>query len=569
MIASSRLAALAILLVTLAWAPSSSGQWVSQIYDLNVGWNAIWLPIDCTYAPIEAVLKEESGITEVIRFNPLASDTQYVTGSSTPISQDAEWAFWPAKGPNGELPASLSQLTGNAAYMVKSAKAQQLTLKGKPLVPSFGNNIKTGMNIRGFPISSKASGKKTWAQFFLYDQVLAGSTAYKLALGNSDTWVNAWVKATPSLVKVKRGEAISINSKDYSAYYGPVRVTSSGGGGLDFGTTGTTQTLTLTNATNGTSAKSVDVTIKTDPSEDSPVEVGGAKVEAVELLTKGDPDPTTGLSAFTPFTGGNRTIKPGEEVEMAFYVDRRNMKQTDEGLVYQSLLTVTDSLDLTEVTVPVRAGTTSPNGIWVGEVAIDQVEKFVGDTPTLENSSAVSFHQRLIVFVQGEKATLLQQVYIVPDTVDSDKSVAMTHKVYSAQSAPGQRSNRISSSTFPLDLEVDAPAALKEGTPVTFTFTLERGAATNPFLHAFHPQHDNLDTDFTTGLLVDRESYEITRTIELSVDAPAAGSNAPSWGSDQLGGTYTETITGLRKLPVTVKGKFTLSRIPKIRTLQR
>lgn len=557
---------LAALGFALLCVSSAKSQWVSQSYDLNAGWNAIWLPLDCSYAPVGELIKGKD-ITNVVRWNPLSSDIQYVTSPNQPLLEDDEWAFWPARG---DLPASLYQLTGNAAYLVKSSKKQTLTLKGKPLLQAFSGNIQTGQNLTGFPISATANGKEKIGRFLSFDPVLEKSTAF--TLGGGDNIAN-WVKAVSSVSPVKRGMAYWIDSKDFSPYYGPVRVISSNGAGLDFGTAGVARTLTLRNATKGAAKKSLDVTISLAPSEQAP-QGQMAVTGAVPLLLKGEPDPQTGVSPFTPFAQPiTRTIAPDEEVEVTFYADRGGMQQTDE-LSYQSLLKVKDSLGLTEVIVPVRAISTSPAGIWIGEASISEVDTVVGGNATLKKSSEVPFKQRIVLFVdQTGKPTLLQQVYVVPGQADSANLVAMTPKAYLAlikTNPAGQDSaNRISTSTLPLDLVVDGTSVLKPGGTVAFTVPLGYNEPTNPFVHTYHPQHDNLDARFEQPLPEGQESYAITRQIELNVSATPTGANSPSWGSDNLGGTYQETITGLRQTPLRVRGEFALSRVSEIKTLQR
>jgi hypothetical protein len=81
----------------------------------------------------------------------------------------------------------------------------------------------------------------------------------------------------------------------------------------------------------------------------------------------------------------------------------------------------------------------------------------------------------------------------------------------------------------------------------------------NPFVHAYHPDHDNWD-DFHVNLLPDgAESFTVTRQVSLQFtgtdNLPVAG-----WGDNQLGGNYAETITGLHSSTLSVRGTFRLQR---------
>lgn len=108
------------------------------------------------------------------------------------------------------------------------------------------------------------------------------------------------------------------------------------------------------------------------------------------------------------------------------------------------------------------------------------------------------------------------------------------------------------------------------GGELTFDFELGYDDPTNPFLHSYHPDHDNLDAQsppepLTAGI----ESHTVARAIELHfVSDPAAlHLEEPGWGSTTLGGTYRETISGLRAQPIHISGDFVLHRVSPIPTL--
>jgi hypothetical protein len=45
---------------------------------------------------------------------------------------------------------------------------------------------------------------------------------------------------------------------------------------------------------------------------------------------------------------------------------------------------------------------------------------------------------------------------------------------------------------------------------------------------------------------------------------PPAGTSSSGWGSTVLGGTYSETVTGLHRDPLTVTGTFELRRVSEL-----
>jgi hypothetical protein len=87
----------------------------------------------------------------------------------------------------------------------------------------------------------------------------------------------------------------------------------------------------------------------------------------------------------------------------------------------------------------------------------------------------------------------------------------------------------------------------------------------NPFVHRFHPQHDNLDARYNSALPPGVESFAVSRAIkfEFSEEHPEERVS-PGWGESELGGTYRENITGLHRSVLHVGGTFVLRRVSSI-----
>ena len=96
---------------------------------------------------------------------------------------------------------------------------------------------------------------------------------------------------------------------------------------------------------------------------------------------------------------------------------------------------------------------------------------------------------------------------------------------------------------------------------VVFEVLLDYNSDSNPFVHRFHPDHDNLDARFETALPVGRESLTVKRTVTFQFVSSVAGISDPAWGSTMLGGTYTEVVEGLRSVPITISGNFLINRV--------
>ncbi len=103
------------------------------------------------------------------------------------------------------------------------------------------------------------------------------------------------------------------------------------------------------------------------------------------------------------------------------------------------------------------------------------------------------------------------------------------------------------------------------GHSLTATLTMPYDAPTNPFMHKYHPDHDNLNARFDGPAM---ESYTTTRQIELDFAAsPPNGPPVTEFGYNQMGGAYRETITGINKNPIYVSGTFSLGRVSQITQL--
>jgi hypothetical protein len=84
----------------------------------------------------------------------------------------------------------------------------------------------------------------------------------------------------------------------------------------------------------------------------------------------------------------------------------------------------------------------------------------------------------------------------------------------------------------------------------------------NPFRHKYHPDHDNLNSEFAPITnTATAESYKIVRDLhfKFSSTTSASGTEADP-GYSTMEGVYLETLTGLHKQPLKVQGKFFLSR---------
>jgi hypothetical protein len=100
--------------------------------------------------------------------------------------------------------------------------------------------------------------------------------------------------------------------------------------------------------------------------------------------------------------------------------------------------------------------------------------------------------------------------------------------------------------------------------------------ASNPFLHTYHPDHDNLDPRFQNQVPQGSESFRIEREITLQVLPPENDFTSRVSAGLTLSGMYLETIrvVGLAQggnsfdtRRFDVRGGFSLQRVANVPTL--
>ena len=100
--------------------------------------------------------------------------------------------------------------------------------------------------------------------------------------------------------------------------------------------------------------------------------------------------------------------------------------------------------------------------------------------------------------------------------------------------------------------------------------------ASNPFLHTYHPDHDNLDARFSdTPLPTGFESYRVLREITLSLNPPSDNFTSIVGSGQIIEGVYHEILTfegkqapqGPESRSFISQGKFILRRLNDIPVL--
>lgn len=614
-------------LISLLAPLSVRAQWLTQSFALKGGWNAVYLHVDSSHITLNDAIGNDpaSPIQEIWLWAAPASVQQFITDPQQPTDGGSQWLGW--KKSENETSA-LQRLSGNMACLVRvdSATADYTwNVKGKPVPPNYQWTT-TGLNFFGFP--TPALTPPSYEDFLAQASSLAqNSEIFRYPGGDFGPGNPALVfgfRTTP----VRRGEAVWIRTGTaYNRYFGPFDVHLQNSSGASFRDTIGQFSFRLRNTT----SSEVTITLNLIPSETPPagqpaiVQVPPLLVRgalSITDLSYGFSDLNTGAQSWTLPPRG----QPGSDIQVILGLNRSAMTG-NPGDLYGGILRFSDNLGLSQIDVPASGIVSSPAGLWVGGASVTSVGhylkrfaqatnlvdfatvlarlelvngangvnytwdqdsgrilasggtdgktgSYVLDGPIKTDSGAVAhpFPLRLIVHSDGTTTRLLQQVYYgiglgtspvvaTRQNLLLPSALASAHRI-TAVHLPGSVNNTPWSMT----------GALQQGRSLTVAVAVAyNDQSANPFLHTYHPDHDNLDPLFSNPLPQGVESYGVQRQITLNFTAPANDFDGLTSGTQTLGGNYVESVTFLAKGSDTKSfqglGSFTLRRISNIAAL--
>jgi hypothetical protein len=163
-------------------------------------------------------------------------------------------------------------------------------------------------------------------------------------------------------------------------------------------------------------------------------------------------------------------------------------------------------------------------------------------------------------------AKLLSKAYLGALAVAPNSEGISTSEALLQTSSLGM-ARRFTSAHLPTGKVISASGTVALGNNLACTILLPYNDPSNPFVHEFHPDHDNKDTRFEPAP-EGYESYDISRVGTFTfTTTPPNGADVPGWGSSVIGGTYSEIVTGLHSSAIHLDGTFELRRASEIGTL--
>jgi hypothetical protein len=574
--------AIGLILISL----SSRAMAYEQVIELRPGWNAIYVEVAPDNDAIEQVF---AGIpvASVWRWLP---DDRPVAFIQNPNEQlltiDGWYGYFPAERPESIL-TNLYTISANQAYLVRVLGSQpvELKIKGRPELRRMRWRS-DGFQFTGFPVDPV--NPPTFANWFAGSEAHQGQTVFEL---NEQS---EWVEVTqPQTQRIRSGRGYWVFTRGRSDYQGPLDVALEFGGRLDFGAGLSRDRFTLRNR----SGLGNQITIRRLDS-DVPVPL------AIEQT-----DPSTGES-FWPILPEKMTLSlpVDESLVVRLGVRRvdllanqaRHIIEINNGFGARRLLEVSATVAqplASEANVGMsryedgRLRSADPRfaGLWVGVIAVDGVS-MAQQGGVIPMPTGQEFSLRVLMHVDaGGTARMLKEVIQmwqdgteVPDEDNPDlfvtetpgRNVLVTRDElipnYTGAVLRGGEpvGIRLSTAAFDFDgKELELSGAFGPNGLLSGTIAIDPEFPTNPFLHRFHPDHDNLDAQF---LNFREEAYEVTRDFEFvfALDDPE-DLNRPEFGDGEVAGTFNEAISGLHRSTIFVSGTFRMRRVSTVPLLNQ
>ena len=580
---------LLLLLLALAGSPRARAQWTTQTITLQPGWNSVALQLQPEPADCATVFAGQP-VESVWGWNRRFSTVQFIQNPGDLIPGQKDWVVW-GPGAAFRVVANLFNLQAEHVYMIKVASNSApitLRIQGRPVVRTT-EWVPDSFNFVGLHVDP--ASPPLFRDYFAPSVAHAGQPIFRL------TAAGIWAPVNPATERARAGEAYWVRCAGPSTYSGPLTITVEQGRSLDYGRSLVEQTLTIQNATTADRVVSIRQTDSAPPpSSASPGLAGKVPLSSWVM----DYPANVGFQPLAqPLT---KTIPAGGKWSVRLAVRRQDMAPgptSSTNATYQSLLEIKDgagALHLTPVTAqgaaPLGGSAAVHTGLWVGTATINLVSQGTdpADCPTcpIPTNTAAPFQFRLLVHEgTNGQANLLQHVYVAfkqgAGTNHSGGGAAGSYVLLTGN--PATQTNRydsivrrFASAAFGFSSNIvmsPANAAFGlAGTTLSASVILGYDDPTNPFKHLYHPDHDNKDdaynplpattnanwpADQTVAGPYTSESFTVTRYVTLQFTASDPEQlTLLGWGDTLLGGNYSETITGLHKNPLYIRGTFRL-----------
>lgn len=552
-------------LVAFLTTTTSHAQTLTQSFELQPGWNAVWLEVEATDRAPASVFAGLP-LRSVWSWADRVSATDFIQNPG-----DAGWnrAQWLSYFPEGSPEAALSNLRAilpQRAYLVRLGGDQPVrwSITGRPIVrtPAWAADA---FNLRGFPVDPTAP--PTFRSFFRASPAHYDPASDHLEEIFTLSPDGRWTAVAPD-ARMQRGLAYWVFTRGASDFVAPFHLEMSSGDLLDFDATERRVDFTLNNRL----ALTKGIRIEHLSSNAPPLLLVQSPLSGSTNLTK-------------PLNTHTQLVNGATSHRLVIALNRAELPSANPTsslpVLRASLVSVSDG-EGTLFYVGARAlatPATDYTGLWLGTATITHVTSVpeAGD-PTGSGVVPLAFPLRLLLHVDSSgQVSLLRDVTLLYSATNTFAVTNPTAPILSDQPARLITDPAILANLSEADLRAGRIAgrrlmaphfdfALAQGqyqlplqgtfaisNQVTGTLNIPANLPSNPFLHRYHPDHGT------------NRAYAITREITLALDVPNAVSAGE--GDESVGGTFSETLIGLHKLPLTTSGSLALRRIANVGAL--
>jgi hypothetical protein len=574
------LAALAAgaLIATLGATPLSAQPEATQTFVLQPGWNAIYLEVRPEPNDTDTVFGGLP-LASAWTWNPAFPKPDFIENPSEELIDSPAWqGYFPRPRPESVL-TNLFAVQSNRAYLLKiDGEAPVIwTVRGRPEIrnPKWAPD---SFNLVGFPVDPAIP--PTFATFLAPSPAHAGQAIFRLVGGS-------WQQVNPAATSIRPGEAYWVYCKGPSDYSGPIDISLNTGTELAYGGALGQAQLRIRN-------------MATAPASIRLTQIPGAAPLPLQIYRF---DPDTGQIAW-PMLPAQHVESIPERGELlidlapkraAFTSDTADLiLEVSNGFGFKRSIAVSAKTAFAPPAFALRraaegraldralaTGSVNPfAGLWVGTARVTKVsEAQDGSLEPTPVKDAFGFRVLIHVDASGTVRLLKEVIQLwvegtrVPDPenpgafmVDepghyvlvTDESLISSFEGATLRDGEpvGLRVSTIAYD-FPQEFQVMTGSFAPGGT-VAATLVVDSQTPTNPFLHRFHPDHDNLDSRFA---VFREEAYPVGRSMSFELTpVDPQGVSRPGYGDDQISGIYRETLSGLHRNDIAVEGFVNLRR---------
>jgi len=522
----------------------AEAQLVTEEIQLQSGWNAVWVNLEPEPNDLEQILARQStplGYQAIWTF-----DANRTVSDLSPGQPPGRWLFHDKNVPPALT--TLRTLQGHRAYLIRMRSAGRLRLEGRPLIRStrFTSRVSNPFGALSDPTSGPLSFEEFFSHPSVRGKIRASGSPVKhdiFALGDS-------ILRRSITDPIQPNAAYWLNVVQDFDYLGPLDA-SADINGLSFGRTTALRTLSL-EVPSSQSARTVRLEARPCAVLSADGECSGVEEAARWLEYRDATKP--GVAVWHSLADGLDVVVPAgaTRVEVQLRARRsgleaaaRSRSVAGANQTFPAVIDVSDQQGSRSV-IASEVAVEPIFGRWIGRATLTQVSThpIVQDLP-LQQAEAPPLTMTLILDL--------------PDP----SSGAAGPRLLDSVNILGFRDGRAITRSFnsilldrPVNLTVDASDVLDPfGSSGTLRGTLhiQPNDPLNPYRHRYHPEH--------------RKGYDITREITIKIENQAdslsdelAGLDG-TFGPHRLTGQYTEVITGVTALPITVRGNFRLERL--------